>query len=120
MSVLDDLVAAVNGSTKLDATTKSAVSEFLQTAGPSLVTLAPVELQALLSGFAQGGVTTALQSVAATFTPAQVADALQTTEQAMDAEVATHAQTQAAAHAALAAVQNAAVAILSKLVIAAL
>ncbi len=113
MSVMDEIVQAVNGSTKLDATLKSVLTEFLQAVEPAIATLVPTELQALLAHFASGN-TTAVAAPLAGARAAQVVTLLDGTQQAMNDEVAAHTQEVAAKHAVIAAIQNAAVSILAE------
>ncbi len=117
MAVIDEILTAVNASTKLDTSTKSILAEFLQTAGPAIAALAPTEFNALIARFANGDTLPAASADAA---PHQIVTLLDATQQAMDTELQQRAAQTAATHAAVSALQNAAISILSKLVIAAL
>jgi len=120
MSVLDDILQAVSTSTKLDAGTKSVLTQFLQDAGPALATLAPGVVQDVMASFAAGDSASAITPLSNAMTEEQVIAALGTTEQQMDAAVDQRATQVAAARATLAAVENAAVSVLARLLISAL
>ena len=120
MSITDDIVAAVAVSTKLDAGTKSIVTEFLQAIGPAVGVLAPEALKEIFAGFAVGDPSSAVGALANSLNEEQVVAALETTRQEMDSEVDERATQVAAAKVATTAFETAALSILSRLVISAL
>jgi hypothetical protein len=120
MSVVDDIVQAVSVSTKLDATLKSVLTEFVQTAGPAIAALAPSVVQELIANFAAGDSAAAIGPLSGALTPEQVVSFLGVTAQEMAAEADAAAQKAAAAQAAISAIEQAAVSVLAKLLISAI
>ena len=120
MSVVDDIVQAVSASTKLDATMKSVLTEFVQMAGPAIAALAPSVVQELIGNFAAGDSAAAIGPLSSSLTPEQVVNFLGATETEMSAEVDLRAQQIAAAQSAVSAIEQAAVSVLAKLLISAI
>jgi ABC-type Fe2+-enterobactin transport system substrate-binding protein len=120
MSLVDDIVQAVGASTKLDATMKSVLTEFVQTAGPAIAALTPSVVQELIGNFAAGDSAAAIGPLSSALTPEQVVNFLGATQQEMSAELDTRTQQVAAAHAAVSSIEQAAVSVLAKLLISAI
>jgi hypothetical protein len=120
MSIIDDIRQAVGNSTKLDAGTKTILTDFLQNAGPALESLAPDVVKEIINNFAAGNGTAAITTVADGMSEEQVAAALEGIDQQMSAAVDARTAQVTAAHTAMTAVANAALSVLARLLISAL
>src|SRR5579884_2753770 len=119
MSVIDQILQSVTTSTRLNPEVKSVLSEFLQSAGPALETLAPEVIQDIIAGFATGN-GAAVAPLAESMTEDQVVAALGAAGQEMNAEADQRATREAAAKATLSAIESAAAAVLARLLISVL
>jgi hypothetical protein len=120
MSAIDEILAAVQASQKLDAATKTLVTSFLQAGGGAVAGLAPAVVRDLLAGLAGSGSADATAAPAAEMTGPQLAAAVSGAGEEMAALADERAKSAAASRAVIAALGEAALAVLAKAVVAAL
>ena len=118
MTALEELVAAVNDSTRLDAGTKAILIDFLDAAGPAAASLGPEALREFMVGLAGGAL--APSALVDSLTQEQVVALLGQTESAMAGMLEGRAAQVAAARAAMQNLANAALGILARILVAAL
>jgi hypothetical protein len=115
MNALDTVIAAVQGSDRLDAGRKEIAVAFLRAAGPAILGLGTEGLAAVLGAAASGGAVA--QAVADNLDARGVAALLALTETQMAALADRHAAEAKAARAAVETLQAAALGALARLVI---
>ena len=120
MSAMDDLVAAVEASSKMDAGTKQITTAFLRQAGPALGALLPEALHGVMEQLAGGNRAAAIETVASTLSQADMVAMLDETQRSMDGLVAAQDARRAAGAALVGALERAALSVVIKALISAL
>ncbi|HVS72548.1 MAG TPA: hypothetical protein VHQ47_14930 [Phycisphaerae bacterium] len=120
MGAMDEVIAAVQGSAKIDASTKALLVPFLQAGAAAIESVAPAAIGELFASLAGTDAQGAATSLAAQMTPAQVAAGVGEASAEMKSLADERAAAASAARGALAALGQAALGVLAQAVVSAL
>ena len=120
MGAVDDLAAAVNGSTKIDAGTKEVIAGFLRDGGGGGGVLGADALQEVIRQLAGNDRAAAIETLAESFSEEQVAALLESTQAEMDKEAAGRESRIEAGQAVMGALESAALSVMMQAIISAL
>lgn len=120
MGAMDAVIAAVQGSTKIDASTKALLIPFLEAGAEAVESVAPAAISALFTALAGTDAEGAAAALAAALAPEQVAAGVAQAAVEMKALADERSAAAIAARGAIAALGQAALGVLAQAVVSAL